>query len=84
MHIISAYKSHDAYMPFLYHARITKPNRRGRLLGDDSASLRDVDTVQELSDILVSDWASTVDRSSRLRDVANIITLDDQLVLLVL
>ena len=53
------------------------------MVGNNSGALGDVDTVQELSDILVLDARLVGNGSGRLRDVFNVVALDDQFVLLV-
>jgi len=54
------------------------------LLLDNVATLRDVETVQELSDILVADSADLLDVGSGLRDLLEIVTGELELVLDVL
>lgn len=51
---------------------------------NNSALLRNVDTVQELTDILVAGLAALLDRSGSLGDVLQIVTSDDELTLLLL
>lgn len=55
------------------------------LLRDDNGSLlRDVETVQELTDILVLDSGGLLDASGRLGDGFDVVTVDVELVLLCL
>ncbi|GMT19707.1 hypothetical protein PFISCL1PPCAC_11004, partial [Pristionchus fissidentatus] len=49
---------------------------------DDGGLLRDVDSVKELSDILVLDSGRLLDASSGLRDGLDVVSIDDDLVLL--
>lgn len=51
---------------------------------DDSVLAGAVDTVEELSDILVAHQGSTVEESGRLRNEVDVVTLNEDLVLLCL
>jgi len=42
----------------------------------------DIDTIQEFPDILIPHPADTLDRRSRLRDVLDVVALEDKLILL--
>lgn len=53
-----------------------------RLVSFNQTTLRDIDTIQELTDILVSDSADLLDVSSVLRDSLNRVTRQNQLILL--
>ena len=50
---------------------------------DDGASLGDIDTVEEFADILVSDSGSLLDGGSTLTDVLQVISRQDNFILLV-
>jgi len=59
----------------------TSPQEIADLISDDGAPFRHIDAVQEFSDILVSYWAGTMDRCSGLRNVVDVVALQDEFVL---
>lgn len=63
---------------------MTKGNRVLSLSLDNGVLASAVDTVKELSDILVAHKGSTVEKSSRLGNEVNVVTLNKDLVLLCL
>ena len=60
---------------------VTRPPRHLNLVLDNSRSLGNVNTIQELSDILVLDSAFVSDGSGGLGDLFNVVSLKDELIL---
>ena len=65
----------------VHHAPYRRPLIRHLLVLDNNRALGNVDTVKELSDILVLDTALVGDGSSRLGNLLDVVALDDDLVL---